>query len=32
MKKVVFSASQKLAAAHQADLKRLTDAIEKSKG
>ncbi len=32
MKEVIFSASLKLAAAHQADLKRLTDAIEKSKG
>ena len=31
MREVVFSASLLLAAAHQADLKRLTDVIEKSK-
>jgi hypothetical protein len=31
MKEVVSTASLKLTAAHQADLKRLTDAIEKSK-
>ena len=32
MREVVFSAWLHLSAAHQADLKRLTDAIDKSKG